>query len=69
MSGEYKDCRKFGRKNFGELNSIYIGNGMEIVKIGKKHLAKCCNSPKFFHCQCFLLYAWVYGIIKLTEWV
>ena len=31
-----KDCRKFGRKNFGELKSICIGNVMEIVKIGKK---------------------------------
>ena len=31
-----KDCRKFGGKNFGKLKSIYIGNVMEIVTIGKK---------------------------------
>ena len=28
-----KDCRKFGRKNFSELKSIFNGNVMEIVKI------------------------------------
>ena len=31
-----KDCRKFGRKSFGKLKSICIGNVMEIVKIDKK---------------------------------
>ena len=31
-----KDCRKFGRKNYGEFKFICIGDVMEIVKIGKK---------------------------------
>ena len=30
-----KDCRIFGGKNFGELKSIFTGNVIEIVKIGK----------------------------------
>ena len=29
---------------------------MKIVKIGKKLGELCCNSPKFFYHQCFLLY-------------
>ena len=31
-----KDCKQFGRKNFGKFKSIFIGNVMEVVKIGKK---------------------------------
>ena len=31
-----KDCRKFGRKNIGELKSTCIGNVMEIVKTDEK---------------------------------
>ena len=50
-------CRKFGGKNLRELKSICIGNVMELVKIGKKNLANCCNSPKFLYRQCFLLYS------------
>ena len=45
-----KDCRKFGRKNFGKLKSICIGNDMEIVKIGKKlgNLLQFAKFTKFF---------------------
>ena len=47
-----KDCRKFGRKNFGELKFICIGNFMEIVKTGKKlgensNDVILPNSPRF----------------------
>ena len=43
-------------KNVGELKSICIGNVMEIVKIGEKNLANCCNltnSPNFFTANVF----------------
>ena len=42
-----EDRKKFGGKIFCELKSIFTGNVMEIVKIGKK-LANCCNLPKLF---------------------
>ena len=32
----YRTVKKFGRKKFGELKSIHIGNVMKIVKIGEK---------------------------------
>ena len=41
-----KNCRKFGGKNFGELQSIYIWSAMEIVK-------KTCQSfftANLFYC-------------------
>ena len=50
-----QNCRKFGRKNFGELKSDYIGNAMEMVKLAK-NLANCYNLPKFFSVQ--------YSIVK-----
>ena len=54
-----KDCRKFGRKNFGKLQPIYIGNIREIIKIGEKlgemlkfaKFAKVFLIPMFFNVQ------------------
>ena len=68
-----KDCRKFGRKNFGELKSISIGNVMEIVKIGDKtwQNAVILQIHQSFSLPMFLLYgmlicdgSWVHGSLS-----
>ena len=51
-----KDRWKFGIKSFGELKSIYIGNAIEIVKIGKETWQNAVIHqgfllPMFFYCM------------------
>ena len=73
----YRDSRKFGGKNFGELKSICIGNVKEIVKIGEKtwqigvihQILQSFLSINVFHCTVYyyLLYT---GILTGTyNWV
>ena len=57
-----KNCRKFGRKNFGKLKkSICIGNIIGIVKVGKetwqdsviRQIRQSIFTANVVYCQCF----------------